>query len=212
MHNPVWGVMILDLFLDTPVACGTRSPRNERTRLICFAGYGNIAPVTTAGRVFCILFAMVGMPFTLSVIADVGQIFATIMTMVWNKYKHIIKPIYKGFQAWMKEKQKRAKRKKKRKERLEELRKEGKEILEEDLENLEKEEAAEEDEEEDDSVGVGLRNNLITAFLALFFLAVFLSIGSAIFTIWEDWTFFEAFYFCFITMTTIGLGDIVPGE
>ncbi len=30
--------------------------------------------MTTAGRVFCILFAIVGIPFTLSVIADVGQV------------------------------------------------------------------------------------------------------------------------------------------
>ena len=37
------------------------------------AGYGNIAPVSTAGRVFCIFFSIVGIPFTLSVIINVGQ-------------------------------------------------------------------------------------------------------------------------------------------
>ncbi|KAJ6640699.1 Potassium channel subfamily K member 5 [Pseudolycoriella hygida] len=40
-------------------------------------GYGNIVPVTTSGRTFCMFFALIGIPFTLTVIADLGRIFAT---------------------------------------------------------------------------------------------------------------------------------------
>ncbi len=70
----------------------------KQLQLVCFLGYGNIAPVSVAGRVFCILFAIVGIPFTLSVIADVGQIFATLVSAFWERYKHIIKPMVKRVQ------------------------------------------------------------------------------------------------------------------
>ncbi|XP_068220616.1 potassium channel subfamily K member 18-like [Palaemon carinicauda] len=47
--------------------------------------------------------------------------------------------------------------------------------------------------------------------LALFILLVYILIGCIIYTIWEeDWTYFTAFYFIFISMTTIGFGDLVP--
>lgn len=48
---------------------------------------------------------------------------------------------------------------------------------------------------------------------ALVFLAVYLSAGAAVFDEWEDgWTFFDGFYFAFITVTTVGFGDLVPGD
>lgn len=46
--------------------------------------------------------------------------------------------------------------------------------------------------------------------LAIAMVVVYMIVGGLLFQHWEDWTFFEGFYFVFISMTTIGLGDYTP--
>ena len=55
----------------------------------CFigAGYGNFAAETFEGRFFCLFFGIIGIPFMLSVLADVGGIFAGILQLAWDKNK-----------------------------------------------------------------------------------------------------------------------------
>lgn len=133
-------------------------------------GYGNIAPATIYGRLFCLLFGIIGIPFTLSVVADVGGMFATLVSKVWNANGYKMKKILQKIKL-------------------------RKEIYEDE----------EDDEDEDWFDG-----NLSTSIIALLLLFLFLSFGALIFTFFEEWTFMDSFYFCFITMTTIGFGDLVP--
>ena len=39
-----------------------------------------------------------------------------------------------------------------------------------------------------------------------------LMIGGLMYTLTEDWTYLEGVYYCFITFSTIGFGDLVPNQ
>ncbi|CAF1062985.1 unnamed protein product [Rotaria sordida] len=61
------------------------------------------------------------------------------------------------------------------------------------------------DDDDDEEMSVPL---LVTVFV----IPLYLTLGAILFSIWERWSFLNAFYFCFITLTTIGFGDFVPGS
>lgn len=46
--------------------------------------------------------------------------------------------------------------------------------------------------------------------VAVTLLLAYMMAGAAVFTLWEKWTFFESFYFVYISLSTIGFGDYVP--
>lgn len=54
--------------------------------------------------------------------------------------------------------------------------------------------------------------DLVPISVCLLLVTGYIILGALIFTSWEEnWNFLVAFYFCFITLTTIGFGDFVPG-
>lgn len=48
--------------------------------------------------------------------------------------------------------------------------------------------------------------------LALSILVLYIFLGAVAFQILENWDFFSSFYFVFISLSTIGLGDFVPSN
>ncbi|XP_059350433.1 uncharacterized protein LOC130685524 isoform X2 [Daphnia carinata] len=114
-------------------------------------GYGHLAPSTPSGRVFCIFFALVGIPLN-------GILFATLGNYFGSKL---------------------VKRPSKRKR------------------------------------GRFATFIVVTAEILLYSipgLIVFLAIPAALFTIVEGWDYIDSFYYAFISLTTIGFGDLVAGQ
>ncbi|KAF2356901.1 Potassium channel domain [Trinorchestia longiramus] len=112
-------------------------------------GYGDIAPATVWGRVFCIGFALLGIPLSLSFIAATGDLLASIAAML---------PVQSLAATFPK----------------------------------------------------GRRRTVMAGVGTVVLLLGFIAVGGLMFHLLEDWQFLDAFYFCFITTTTIGFGDFVP--
>ena len=52
----------------------------------------------------------------------------------------------------------------------------------------------------------------VPIFVSLFIIATYIFGGALLFSMWEDWDYLVGSYFCFITLSTIGFGDFVPGS
>uniref|UniRef100_G3PJ46 Potassium channel, subfamily K, member 5a n=1 Tax=Gasterosteus aculeatus TaxID=69293 RepID=G3PJ46_GASAC len=118
--------------------------------VITTIGYGNIAPKTSAGRVFCIFYGLFGVPLCLSWISELGKFFG-------GRAKHLGQYLTKK--------------------------------------------------------GFSLRKAQFTctAIFLLWGVLVHLVLPPFVFMSQEGWTYVEGLYFSFVTLTTIGFGDLVAG-
>uniref|UniRef100_A0A6J0T8U4 Potassium channel subfamily K member n=1 Tax=Pogona vitticeps TaxID=103695 RepID=A0A6J0T8U4_9SAUR len=117
--------------------------------VITTIGYGHAAPGTDAGKVFCMFYAILGIPLTLVMFQSLGERMNILVRMVLKKIKKCL-----GMRQTV----------------------------------------------------VSMKNMVVVGFLSCMGT---LCIGAAAFSYFEGWTFFHAFYYCFITLTTIGFGDFV---
>ena len=71
---------------DCLLYCYERGHRNiaPTDSSVVIAGYGNIAPVTEAGRVATMLYAVIGVPLALIVLAELGRRFTAALKFLWG--------------------------------------------------------------------------------------------------------------------------------
>ena len=113
------------------------------------SGYGHSTPKTDGGKVFCMFYALAGIPLTLVMFQSIGERLNTFVTFLLKNFKKCFK--FKDTEV--------------------------SEI------------------------------NLIM--ICMNMSSIVLAGGAAAFSRYEDWSYLDAFYYCFITLTTIGFGDFV---
>lgn len=120
-----------------------------------FPGYGHIVPLTSQGKAFTIVFAILGIPFTLIFLTAVVQRLLEPTCKLLSFFFSCLGEKWKPF--WI---------------RLIHL-----------------------------------------TFMSTFFIVFFIMAPAAIFMkIEETWNYLDGIYFVFISLTTIGLGDYIPGD
>ncbi|XGW33269.1 hypothetical protein V3C99_017606 [Haemonchus contortus] len=124
------------------------------TVVITTVGYGHSAPETMAGRFFCMIFALAGIPLGLIMFQSIGERVNTFIAFWLHKMRFYLQ-----------------------------------------------------------SNGVNCFHEVTPTHLLVVSLSIGTSIiiiGTIVFHKEERWTLFDAYYYCFITLSTIGFGDLVP--
>ncbi|KHN80480.1 TWiK family of potassium channels protein 7 [Toxocara canis] len=201
-------------------------------------GYGHIVPRTNEGRVACLMYALLGIPLILVTIADMGRFLSGGIIWVHNalgklrlactkKCAEMCKAICCCRCLPSKKKneppksisgidlvnaQKRLLRRK-RPNHIDNISEAGtfediSEIHTQGSEKTPSEDtrARADDLEEYEPV----HERRVSALFVLVIMIGYTAGGAFLMQLWENWTFMESFYFCFVTVTTIGFGDIVP--
>ena len=127
------------------------------TSVVTTIGYGHIAPITIEGKVFCLVFSCVAIPFTLVFLSIIVSLLKNGPVKLFEKW--LIRTMTRNFQ----------------------------------------------------NTSEFLIRILHVMIVTLILLLLILIIPALIFSnVENDWSFLEAIYYCYISLTTVGLGDFVP--
>ncbi|KAH9424644.1 hypothetical protein DERP_013067 [Dermatophagoides pteronyssinus] len=174
-------------------------------------GYGHVVPKTDAGRVASIIYAFIGIPLLLMVLTDLGKLFTRGIKFIFKIFRRIY---------YTRQLQKMRKATKERtqfvSQKIDDVHRKmstvvplNKNKIGNNESGLRPTDADDGDNETIPDFEVDDEFNLPIS-VAVVLLLLYMMMGAAIFTIWEKWTFFESFYFVYISLSTIGFGDYVP--
>lgn len=162
--------------------------------VITTIGYGHVAPVTFYGRLFCIIFGILGVPLTLLTVADLGMFLSILLRKATTWFCLVLTP-----NGHCKEKMFKNPNHSESKPEVNGMILPGNDL------KVQPDEEDEENSEKPDARKTGEAVVLGVTFVS------YLVLGAKVLSVYEpEMDFFKAFYFNFVTLTTIGLGDFVP--
>ncbi|XP_015924652.1 TWiK family of potassium channels protein 7 [Parasteatoda tepidariorum] len=199
--------------------------------IITTIGYGNIVPCTTMSRAITTVYAIIGVPLMILVLADLGKLFTKVMKFIICTAKRFYKtgtfkllkssvitenkPLQYMTVSWRTVHPEKTTEKNDmstweynysndQSNQVTTLTIHNDDLYK-NLDFL--------NPDEKNHKHVEVKDDFyIPVSLAISLVIVYMIVGAFLFSQWEKWTFFEAFYFVFISMTTIGFGDYVPKQ
>lgn len=196
-----------------------------------FTGYGHVTPKTQWGKISTILYCVVGLPLTLMCIANLGKFFARVFRIIYHTIccgiccvcclschkkklaKKIAKEeaIHSGGVA-----------------NLESVGNGTPIVISNDPQAKTTQQGARAKFNAKSQIAItkaqvwimnvkkkfnhSLRDDVtVPAYLCLVVMAGYIMGGALLFSLWDEWDYLTGAYFCFVTLTTIGFGDYVPG-
>ncbi|XP_070571508.1 potassium channel subfamily K member 18-like [Ptychodera flava] len=159
-------------------------------------GYGYIAPVTMGGRIFCMIYATFGIPLMFVVLINIGTIMADVAKCACVgsacKKKAKVRPIDSKDGKWADKNLKPEKVSISRPPSAER--------------QVNIRDIAVEERKRDEEV---TKNMQVPIIVILMMLTGYNCLGMLLFSFYMEWGYLEAFYFSFITLSTVGFGDLI---